>query len=172
MSISLNLANALTEVELLNKELGLGLHKSTVKAIEDGKDQLGVFFCLVLHQVDTNVSTAEIGSVTQFKDIAKIHRGETRVNKAGFPTKRGDGWKRFFNALFEQKPELSKLGYAGALEALEGKTINVWYTRSKQGYIGVHFSEAAYRYAIANGEIGSDDDVATDGKKLNEDCPF
>lgn len=172
MSISTNLFEALTEAELIRKELGLGLHKSTVKAIGDGKDQLGVFFCLVLQQVDTNVSTSEIGSVTRFKDIAKIHRGENRVNKAGYATQRGDGWERFFNAIFEQIPALAMLGWAGALEALEGKTINVWYTRSKQGYIGVHFSEAAYRYAVENGAIGADEDTAVDGKTLNEDCPF
>lgn len=171
MAISTNLFDALTEAEKLHKELGLGLHKSYVHAIMDGQDKMGIFICPVLEQVDTGVSTAPCNpGEIRYKDIAKVHRGENRINRAGYAAQRGDGWKRFFDELFQQKPELAVLGWAGALDALVGKTIKVWYTRSKEGYINVYFSEQAYQYALNGGAIGGA--KGDEGKTLNEDCPF
>lgn len=171
MAITNNLMDALTATEMLHKELGLGLHKSTVRDISDGKDTLGIYFSLLLEQIDTGVCTAPAtAGEIRFKDIAKVHRGENRINRSGYATQAGDGWKRFFDQLFEQRPELAKLGWGNALNELTGKTINVWYSRNKQGYINVHFSESAYQFALQNGETGGDSVDPT--KELNDDCPF
>lgn len=171
MAISNSLFTAIVEAEKLHKELGLGLHKSYVHAIMDGQDKMGIFICPVLEQVDTGVSTAPcINGELRYKDVAKVHRGENRINRAGYAMQRGDGWKRLFDEIFQQLPDLAKLGWAGALNALEGKTLNVWYTRSKEGYINVYFSEQAYQYALNGGAVGGKS--VSEGKTLSEDCPF
>lgn len=178
MAISEKLFDALYEAEKLNKELSLGYHKSYVRDITDGEDQYGMYICLVLEQVDTGVCTAPNhggdSDAMRFKDVVRIRRGENRINRKGYATQRGDGWKRFFDSIFEQIPELKKLGWPKALAELQGKMLKVWYTRTSNGYINISFSESAYNNAIANGYTGADEGelLPEDGKVLNEDCPF
>lgn len=168
-------SDALATTEKMTRELGLGFHKSYIKAIHFGSDRMGAFFSPVLEQVDTGVFTeAYAPDVVRYKDIAKIHRGENRMSKSGYAIAGGDGWLRFFSDIWEQFPDLKYLknqpdAWKRTLQELENKTIKVWYTRS-DGYLRVYFSESRYNYAVKNGEEGGES--IDDTRELNEDCPF
>lgn len=179
MAISNKGFSTIKTFEVLQRKLELGLVKSEVVSIADGEDDYGYFITFQFRQLSTNKCTTS-KTLMEKTSYADDPRGYYEV--------RQDYWRIYPlwdgtpNGAFEtmladigaQMPEFKlaceSVGIAEALDALEGKKLNVFYVRNKKGNLQIAFSERQYNYLIKKGYAGGVKAVVED--VLNEDAPW
>ena len=162
--------------EIKSRDFQLGMSRVKVLSITDHEDSYGTFLNFVFFQNATGKVTL---SVDALKDVsyADDPRGYYEIAHSIVRVYINDRfYEDVINGIASTMPSFASaceaVGWADALNALEGNEMTVWFSRTKKGNLQVHFSEANYRYWLKRGNVGGDVDVPFDDKVLNDEAPF
>lgn len=175
MAISLEGIDALKVQEIKDRDFALGKCRVKVNKVLDFEDAYGRYLNFVVHQLSTGKCTLSAEALKNV-DYADDPRGYYKVVNSIAKKYINDYLQsEVFDAISETMPSfktaVDTVGQAGALNALEGNEMTVWFTRTKKGRLMIYFSEKKYQSALGRGEIGGAD-ISNEGDTLNEEVPF
>ena len=166
------------EVEIRNRNFDLGKTVVKITGIYDYKDSYGDFLNFVVYQKSTGKSTLKASAL---RDIAYEDdpRGYYEVAHSIVRVYINDYFiANVVEAIADNMPvfadAVQSVGIADALNALEGKDLTVWLTRSKKGNLMMSFCEREYKRRLNKGDVGGVDipESVDDDRELNEEAPF
>lgn len=184
MAISFKGMTCMNKADALQRKLELGAVKSKLVAINDGEDDYGFYITFQFLQMQTGkmtTSKAKMDSVSYNDDPRGYYEARHDYIKVYVIRKDSDGQEvdsnflRCIDDIGAQRDDfrlaVEEVGFGEALNALEGQTLMVYYTRTEKGNLVVCFSEAQYNYLVTKrGYIGAYKAIVE--AELNEDCPF